>query len=135
MSQSKDSHRSFARLITLTLITATAVAGGCVSKPVPVPEPASPSASQVESIRLSYISAFPNARVGVVSSVLPDEPYALVTQIDTKDLKAGEIVSFIDSSESIVAHGEIIKVEADSLAIKFVAVTRTPRTGDVAVKF
>jgi PBP1b-binding outer membrane lipoprotein LpoB len=110
--------------------------GGCMAPKQSVePMSTTPTADQISTLRQVYASAFPEARVGVVVSVLPDEPYTLVNEIDTREIQVGQIVSFIDAAETVIAHGEVVKVDPGQLAVRFSPVIRAPQVGDAAVKF
>lgn len=108
---------------------------GCAAKPVPAPASTAPSPDQVQMLRETYKSTFPAAKVGVVSTVLSDEPYAMVSDIDTTGLKEGDYVSFIDADQSVVASGQVVKVNPTNIAVLFEAGARRPAAGDAAVKF
>jgi len=121
---------------TLVLIgTCGLLLSGCVAKKPIEPVSAIPTTDQVSAMRSIYTNAFPAARVGVVASVLPDEPYALVNEIETKDVQVGQIVTFLDAAETVIAHGEVVKVDPGQLAVKFAPLIRAPQIGDAAVKF
>jgi len=124
-------------LISLTIpaLLAAAVLTGCASKPKPVPQSQVPSADMVQTLRETYKTAFPNAKVGVVSTVLPDADYAMVSDIDTTGLKEGNFISFIDADQSVIATGSIVKVNPNSAAVQFTPGARRVQVGDAAVKF
>lgn len=109
---------------------------GCKSKPKAEPLPPPPDAMQVSVIREQFATAFPTAKVGVVSHVLDDHPYLRVEEIDTTGLKTGDLLTIIDSTQTPIAYATVEKVtDGTSLAAKFDAGQRRPMVGDVAVKF
>ncbi|MGN6727823.1 MAG: hypothetical protein ACTHLZ_18030 [Tepidisphaeraceae bacterium] len=122
------------QLLSVTVIGALFLCG-CVSKPKPDMMSSSPTADQVQQIRESFKTSFPAAKVGTVTAVLDNEPYAMVGNIDTGDLRNGQIVSFLDATQQVIANGQIVKVEDSSVAVQFDAGVRRPQVGDVAVKF
>ena len=109
--------------------------GGCASKQKPMAGGMMPTGEQIESIRSSYRTAFPNAVVGVTTAVLDNKPYALVGQMDPSMVRDGQVVSFLDTGEKVVANGKVVKVDASGVTVMFDAGVRRPMTGDVAVRF
>ncbi|MDB5326280.1 MAG: hypothetical protein JWM57_1849, partial [Phycisphaerales bacterium] len=89
----------------------------------------------LDEIRSSYKSVFPNARVGVVTAVLDTDPYALVSQIDTTSLRPGVFVTFLSADQTVVANGQVVKVDPDGLTVRYDAGKRKPMVGDAAIKF
>ena len=125
-----------AAVMSMAAVLGTA---GCKSQPKPV-EPTvptvTPTTQQVAAIREQYLREFPNARVGVVSTVLDDQPFLTVEEIDTKDLKAGDWFTILDGTETIIGYGRVVTVMNESrLAVQFDEKVRRPMVGDVAVKF
>jgi hypothetical protein len=123
-------HKSIVALASLALIT------GCAGRPKQPAPPPPPSADQVASMREMFRQVNPSARVGVVSAVLTDMPYAMVADISAEGLKPGDIVSFVDASQDTIAHGRFVKaVDDNKIAVEYLPGKRTPMVGDVAVKF
>ena len=114
---------------------AALVCGGCMTKPKAGSMSDAPSSEMAGQIRASYKTTFPDARVGVVTAVLGDSPYALVGEVDTAASREGDVFSFLDAGETVVASGKVVKVEAGDLTVRFVPGKRAPLVGDVAVKF
>ncbi|HEX8325528.1 MAG TPA: hypothetical protein VF595_16620 [Tepidisphaeraceae bacterium] len=108
---------------------------GCASRQNSASMSPSPTAEQIESIRNAYRVSFPNARVGVVSAVLGDQPFAFVSQIDTGVVQEGQIVTFLDAEQTVLTNGSVVKVEPEGLTVRFEPGKRAPRVGDAAVKF
>lgn len=109
---------------------------GCKSKPQAESPTPPPTVLQVSELREQYARVAPQAKLGVVAVVLPDLDYLRVEEIDTANLKAGDLLTFIDATQTVVAYGTVEKVlDGNSLAVKFEPGIRRPAVGDVAVKF
>ena len=119
----------------LGAILSVSLLAGCVSKPKSDSMSMAPSADQVQQIRDAYKTSFPAAKIGAVTAVLDNEPYAMVGDIDTSTLKEGQVMTFLDASQQVIANGSIVKVDASTVAVEFDAGARRPQVGDVAVKF
>ncbi|MGC4033548.1 MAG: hypothetical protein QM754_17815 [Tepidisphaeraceae bacterium] len=121
---------------SLLLLAAAACVAGCVAptKKSSVFTP-SPTPDQLQAIRVDFQSALPNARVGVVTAVLAEGEFALVREIDSSTAHLGTAVSFLDASQSVIANGRVVKIDADSLTVKYDAGRRAVQVGDAAVTF
>jgi len=109
---------------------------GCKSQPKAEPLPPPPTTMEVSVLRAQYTKAFPAAKLGTVAVVLDDQPYMTVEDIDTTDMRSGDLLTVIDASETVIAYGTVEKViSPTSVAAKFDAGARRPLVGDVAVKF
>ena len=109
--------------------------GGCAGHKKSATSTMPPTGEQIEAIRSSYKTAFPNAAVGVVTAVLADKPYALVGQMDPAAVHENQVVSFLDGMEKVVANGKVVKVDDSGVTVMFDAGARRPAAGDVAVRF
>ncbi len=121
------------------LVSTVILAGltGCQNKPTEV---AAPPANEdtLGLIRQSYIAADPTAVVGLVTATVPSENFAAVGNMDVKDFKEGDVVSFIDSNKKFLVHGVVKKVTADAIHVKYETPamgSRAPMLGDLAVRF
>jgi hypothetical protein len=123
------------RTIALGLVLSGGLLAGCATNGKPVPAPQPPTAQQVAEMRETYKKTAPNVRVGVVSAVVADEQMAMVADFPTDKLRAGEIISFVDANDQAVAHGEIVQVLENKVAVRFQPAVRAPVVGDAAVKF
>lgn len=98
--------------------------------------PAAPfSAEQLSTLRASYKIAFPNARVGTVTAVMPDQPYALVGDIETANLPVGSIVTIVDANETVITNARVELINGNGLTVRFDEGKRRPAVGDAAIKF
>lgn len=112
-----------------------ALLGGCAAKPNKIAVSPPPSPEVLDQIRSSYKAVFPNASVGVVTAVLDSDPYALVGHIDTASTRPGVIFTFLSGDQTVVANGQVVKVDPDGLTVRFDAGQRKPMVGDAAIKF
>lgn len=94
--------------------------------------------ADAQSVRSALLKVEPRALVGVVSEVLPDERFAAVRDIPVEEIGVGQIVSFIDLNQSLLTHGQVVRVVNGSLHVMYdppSAGGRAPRAGDLAVRF
>src|SRR5580658_3437405 len=91
-------------------LMAVAMLAGCATAP---PPPAATSSStglsptDYDSFKNMYLSTNPDARVGRVEAVLPDEHRLAVGDIPTSDFQVGDVVSIVDGSLNVVADGRV----------------------------
>lgn len=125
------------RRLSLCLLSIIALLlTGCVAKQTKTTAfTPPPSPEQLETIRTDFKTALPIARVGVVTAVISAENYALVTQLDTAGIFPGTVISFLNADQTVIANGTVVKVDGDSLTVKFDAGRRAVLVGDAAVKF
>jgi hypothetical protein len=122
------------------IAAATVVAAGCAhKKPPPPPPPAMASSDQVQAIRNAYFRAYPDSRVGVVSAVLRHKngTFAAVGEVEGRDFHEGEVVTFIDGKQKVLATGTVVRVLPDAVHVLVDRPTgsgREPRAGDLMVK-
>jgi hypothetical protein len=91
---------------------------------------------QYEEIRAEYQRHNPDARVGLVTAVLPDEHLASVGSVPVKDFSLGDIVSFIDADGDIIATGQVEAISNNRLNVRYTPPSegRNPIRGDLAVR-
>jgi len=95
------------------------------------------TAAQLAHLRDSYRKADPEARVGVVTAVLPSRNLAAVGSVPVADFTPGDVVTFMDSSGRVLVLGTVEAVNANSLTVKYEKpdpASRAPMAGDVAVR-
>jgi len=94
------------------------------------------SQERLSVIRSDYQRQNPDARVGLVTAVLPHEHLASVGSVPTKDFAVGDVVSFIDPSGDIIATGQVEAIADNRLQVRYAASTedRDPEVGDLAVR-
>ena len=132
-------HRTTRTLLLMTLI-AIGIAAGCAhKKPPPPPPPGAASPDQVQAIRNAYFRAYPDSRVGVVTAILHHKngTFAAVGEVSGNDFREGDVVTFIDSKQKVLATGTVVRVLADSVHVMVDRSTgsgREPRVGDLMVK-
>ena len=132
--------RTTASLILMILITVAASMAGCAhKKPPPAPPPGAATPDQVQAIRNAYFRAYPDSRVGVVTAILRHKngTFAAVGEVAGTDFREGQVVTFIDSKQKVLATGTVVRVLADSVHVLVDRSTgsgREPRVGDLMVK-
>jgi hypothetical protein len=93
------------------------------------------SQDQFIAARNEYQKQNPDARVGLVTAVLPDDHLASVGSVPVKDFAVGDIVSFIDAYGNIVATGQVEAITNDQLNVRYTPTGgRDPIKGDLAVR-
>ncbi len=129
--------------IAALCLTAAATVGlaGCAAKPK---APATPAPVSVDSARHSatelqaaYQKSNPNAKVGVVLAVKSGSSLAAVGHVNVKDFKAGDVLSFVDGAQKVVANGRVNDIDGNLLVVKYDLLPsggRAPQAGDLAIK-
>ncbi len=112
-----------------------ALLSGCVSTKKEIPAPPPPTGEQAMALKATILEINPKAKVGMVSAVLQDVMYVMVADVDVADVKKGDIFSFVDSQNNVVANGTVTDITDGKIALLYDAVTRPPMVGDVAAKF
>jgi hypothetical protein len=107
----------------------------CQPASEPIAPPVTPA--QLAHLRESYRKADPEARVGVVTTVLPGSNLAAVGSVPVADFTPGDVVTFMDSNGKVLVLGTVEAVNANSLTVKYEKPdpkSRAPMAGDVAVR-
>jgi len=123
----------FSRLIVVAILPV--ILTGCLNTSLPPAPPA--SAAQVAYIRDQYRKTDAEARVGVVTAVLPGAHLASVGSIPAKDFTVGDVVTFIDSNQAVLTMGHVEAVGANSITVNYDPPDRhgrLPLVGDMAVR-
>jgi hypothetical protein len=117
---------------------ALVLAAGCASNaPKPAPNPASISEDTYGTIKSSYLSANPNARVGRVAAVLAGSNRLSVTDVPLADFRKGDVLSVVDGKLNPIANGAVVEIDSDYLYVDFEpasATSRSPQAGDMAIR-
>jgi hypothetical protein len=123
-------------------ILAASLAVGCSSsqappqaKPLP-PQPVLGS-DDYASLKSSYLSANPDAHVGRVEAVLPNEPRLAISDIGPADFRPGDVLSIVDSQLNPVADAVVTSADTDYLYVRYVPVvvsSPAPVVGDLAIR-
>ncbi len=122
---------------TLCLIFAAALPillAGCTYQEPPAP-PA--TEAQIAAIRSQFRRADPEARVGVVAAVLPSAHLASVGGVRVTDFTVGDIITFIDSNQKVLAMGHVETINPNTLTVRYDPPGengRDPVPGDLAVR-
>ncbi|HZZ42699.1 MAG TPA: hypothetical protein VFE58_07155 [Tepidisphaeraceae bacterium] len=126
------------RRLLLTAIIALPIVG-CQPKQMPATQPiAEPATAEMTTgIREAYQQKDPSAVVGRVIAVLSEQSLAAVGDVPVDKFKDGDVVTFIDSNQAIIAVGTVVNITADAVHVKYTAqgeMARAPREGDLMVK-
>jgi hypothetical protein len=121
-----------------TVLTAALLAG-CAPKRAAVSDPVAPPASPetLRTIREHFQQADPDARVGVVVATLPESRLAAVADVEVREFREGDAITFIDTMERTLVNGRILEITNNQLNVKYEkpgSEERAPREGDLAVR-
>jgi len=116
-----------------------AMAGCAAPAPKPVVAAAPPptvSADDYSAVKAAYLAANPNARVGRVEAVLPDQQRVAVGDVTVGDFNKGDILSIVDAKMNVLADGTVVDKDSDLLYVKYspVAGSAAPVAGDLAIR-
>ena len=92
---------------------------------------------QLAAIRADFRRNNPNARVGVVSGVAADANLATVGQVNPRDFRVNDVVTFIDADGRILTSGSVTGTSGSDLQVRYARPReggRIPRVGDLAVR-
>ena len=117
-----------------SLLLLACVLTGCQNKAKQSESGMAASQQDVAAIRSRIMAADPNARVGVVTAVLPKAQLAAIGDVPLQDFAIGDIVTFIDSHEKPFNSGTVVNATSTSLHVKYELSRRAPREGDLAVR-
>ncbi|HEY1922787.1 MAG TPA: hypothetical protein VGG44_08465 [Tepidisphaeraceae bacterium] len=108
---------------------------GCITTPLAVAPPV--TSAQLSMIRDQYRKNDPEARVGVVTAVLPSAHLASVGSVPTKDFSVGDVISFVDSNQVLLTMGHVDAINQNLVIVKYDTpdpAKREPVQGDMAVR-
>ena len=126
------------RLSAGLMIVSLFAAAGCQPKEQPTgpvyPPPVAPTPQTRERIqRLA-----PDALIGEVTAVLPQERLAMIGNVPVQQFKEGDVVTFMGGNEVSIGNGIVIRVGADTLQVRYEPPPpggRPPAMGDLAIRF
>jgi hypothetical protein len=117
------------------LIFLTMGLNGCLSTHEPVTPPFTPD--QIRQLRDEYRQYDHQARVGIVTAVLPNSNLASVGSVPVKDFDIGDIITFIDSNRKVLTLGTVEAIGRNTLTVRYKTPGkngRAPVEGDAAVR-
>src|SRR5678815_4348027 len=91
---------------------------GCASRK-PAARPAQPSMSASQQLRTELMRADPNARIGIVTSTLPDAQLVAVRDVPADDFAQGDTVNFVDGNGQPLATGTVERVVNGAVHISY----------------
>ena len=123
-------------LITAALLLAMMGLTGCLtSQSESIAPPVSPE--QLAQMRDQFRRDDREARVGLVTAVLPSANLAAVGSIPVKDFTVGDIITFIDSNGKTLTLGNVEAINRNSITVRYANPARhgrAPVKGDAAVR-
>jgi starvation-inducible outer membrane lipoprotein len=114
------------------------LAAGCASQTAPPPAPrAVVENDQYSALKTSYLAANPDARLGRVAAVLPDQNRLAVADMPVADFRRGDVLSIVDAKFNPVADGTVVDMDSDMLYVQYTqaaGITQPPAAGDLAIR-
>src|SRR4051794_19106918 len=127
------------RLSLGLIILIAALQTGCPKPPPPKADTFEPaSIDRLTQLRRVYQASSPDARLGLVTAVDKEVEMIAVGDVDGREFRPGEIVTFVDSRNRPIGTGTVVKVFAREVHVRYdrpTASGRVPREGDIMVKF
>jgi hypothetical protein len=111
------------------------VFAGCMDQPLAVAPPVTDA--QLASFRDQYRRTDAEARIGLVTAVLPSAHLASVGSVPTQDFTIGDVMTFIDSNQAVLTLGHVEAINSNSLTVRYDPPdkhAREPLVGDMAVR-
>jgi hypothetical protein len=109
---------------------------GCLtSRSEPIAPPVSPE--QLTQMRDQFRREDREARVGLVTAVLPNANLAAVGSVPVNDFTVGDIITFIDSNGKTLTLGNVEAINRNSITVRYSNPGphgRVPVRGDAAVR-
>ncbi len=92
-----------------------------------------------EALRASYARNRPETRTGVVVAVNNEYNMVAVGDINPREFRERQVVSFVDPHDNTLTSGTVLRIVPDKqmLHVKYdrKAGTRAPREGDIMVRY
>ncbi len=126
----------WAGLLVLTCVMAT----GCREQQADQAPTIEPQPTPVtDQMRQRIASLAPDALVGTVIAVLPEERMAAVGQIPVNQFRRGDVLTFLgEDRPEPITHGTVVDIVNDTLHVEYQPVkpdSREPAAGDLAIRF
>ena len=121
------------------LLVAGLMLAGCQPKAAPpvgpvYPPAVAPTAQTVERIK----RLAPDALIGHITALLPEEHLALVGDVPVRDFAEGQVVTFAGGNDVAIGNGVVVRISKDALHVRYedpAPGARPPAGGDLAVRF
>ena len=110
------------------------VFGGCTQKQPeqPKPEPVPLSDDAVAAYRRKH----PDALIGRVVAVRPQDRLVSVGDVPVVDFKRGDAVTFVSASDEQIGSGSVVDIMNERIIVRYAeGGGREPRVGDLVVRF
>jgi len=112
------------------------LAAGCASAPPAGPRPMV-QGDEYTALKNSYLAANPDAQVGRVAAVLPDQNRLAVADMPVSEFRKGDILSIVDAKLNPIADGTVVDVDSDMLYVQYTQAAgsaQPPAAGDLAIR-
>ncbi|HEV8606659.1 MAG TPA: hypothetical protein VGQ99_14890 [Tepidisphaeraceae bacterium] len=110
--------------------------GGCTQKQ---PEPPAPQPAQVgDDVIAAFRKKHPDAQIGRVIAVRPEDRLVAVGDMPVADFKRGDVVVFVSAGDEHSTGGEVVDIRKDTITVRYAEPTagqRPPKAGDLMVRF
>ena len=126
------------RYAMAVVVTLAMVAGCHNNKKQMTPQQVQRANANLEDARRRYQRAYPDARLGYVTSSNPEYQMVAVGQVTPADFHEGDIVTFVDADDNPLTTGRVLRVMKDELHVRYDAPQpgrRAPRQGDLMIRF
>jgi hypothetical protein len=128
------------RSVTIVLALVALIAIGCAHKEPPSsPPPTAPPATpqQVDALRAAYRSQHSDSELGVISDARPQDRLVAVTGLNANAIQPDQVVTFIDSTQTVLATGRVIRIVGNEVHARYDPPTgpHAPGVGDLMVRF
>src|SRR5579862_6423467 len=117
----------------LLLLIAWGMAG-CATQDQTPAQPIAPD--DMLTVRADYMRANPNARVGLVTSVIPSRQQLTVGYTRLGDFSVNDVVTIVDSNHRLITNGLITSIRDEIITVKYQPAAGNapqPMDGDLAI--
>ena len=121
---------------TVALCLLGALFGGCTQKSEPAPKPAPASIS--DDVVAAYRKKHPEALIGRVVAIRPEDRLLAAGDIPVADFKRGDAVVILGSDQEQIATGDVVSMGNNWIHVQYGASAsgqRAPKLGDLVVRF
>jgi hypothetical protein len=110
--------------------------GGCTQKQPEAPKPQ--PAPVGDDVIVAFRTKHPDALVGRVIAVRPEDRLVAVGDTPVTDFKRGDVVVFVSAGDEPPSGGEVVDIRKDTITVRYSEPTagqRPPKAGDLMVRF
>ena len=123
--------------LLIVLVIAPCLVGCHSGKKLDNPRVYRAVAADLAEMRTRYQRRDPATRLGLVVASNPQVDIVSVGEINTAEFHVGDIVSFVDTNETPLASGTVVRKLSDSIHVRYDPLkgARAPHEGDVMIRF